>query len=57
MICSKKKKKIGKEYKRKENQIFFKYGCKRVSRRCESCKMYLEGDSPHQEVIIMCELN
>ena len=26
------------------------------SRRCGSYKMYLEGDSPHQAVMIVCEL-
>ena len=26
------------------------------SRRCESCRMYLKGDSPHQAVMISCEL-
>ena len=26
------------------------------SRRCRSYKMYLESDSPHQAVMIMCEL-
>ena len=26
------------------------------SRRCESYRMYLEGDSPHQVVMIVCEL-
>ena len=26
------------------------------SRRCGSYRMYLEGDSPHQAVIIVCEL-
>ena len=26
------------------------------SRRCGSYKMYLEGDSPHQVVMIVCEL-
>ena len=26
------------------------------SRRCGSYKMYLEGDSPYQTVIIVCEL-
>ena len=25
------------------------------SKRCESYKMYLEGDSPHQIVMIVCE--
>ena len=27
------------------------------SRRCGSYRMYLEGDSPHQTVMIVCELN
>ena len=27
------------------------------SRRCGSYRMYLEGDSPHQTVIIVCELS
>ena len=26
------------------------------SRRCESYRIYLEGDSPHQAVMIVCEL-
>ena len=26
------------------------------SRRCGSYRMYLEGDSPHQAVMIVCEL-
>ena len=26
------------------------------SRRCGSYRMYLEGDSPYQTVMIMCEL-
>ena len=26
------------------------------SRRCVSYRMYLEGDSPHQAVMIVCEL-
>ena len=46
-----------KNIKSKKNQNAFKYGCKRVSRRCESYMMYLKGDSPHQVVIIVCELN
>ena len=53
----KKKKKISKKYKSKENQNAFKYDCKRVSKRCESYRMYLEGDSPHQAIMIVCELN
>ena len=39
------------------NQKAFKYGCKRVSRRYGSYKMYLEGDSPHQAIMIVYELN
>ena len=53
----KKKKKICKEYKSKKNQNAFKYYCKRVSKRCKSYKMYLVGDSIHQAVMIVCELN
>ena len=26
------------------------------SRKCGSCRMYLEGDSSHQAVMIVCEL-
>ena len=26
------------------------------SKRCRSYRMYLEGDSPHQTVMIVCEL-
>ena len=49
------KKKICKEYKSKKNQNAFKYGFKRVFRRCGSYMIYLEDDSPHQIVMIMCE--
>ena len=49
------KKKYAKKKKSKKNQNTFKYGCKRVSRRCGSYRMYLEGDSPHQVVMIVCE--
>ena len=48
-ICKKKKNKS------KKNQNAFKNDCKRVSRRCRSYRMYLEGDSPHQAVMIVCE--
>ena len=50
-----KKKKYAKKIKSKKNQNNFEYGCKRVSRRCGSYRMYLESDSPHQTVMIMCE--
>ena len=51
-----KRKKV-KKIKSKKNQNAFKYGCKFVSRRYGSYRMYLEGDSPHQAVMIVCELN
>ena len=51
------KKNMQKNMKIKKNQNAFKYGCKHVSRRYESYRMYLEGDSPHQIVMIVCELN
>ena len=50
-----KENKYAKKNKSKKNQNAFKYSCKRVSRRCGSYKMYLEGDSPHQLVMIVCE--
>ena len=49
------KKKICKKNKSKKNQNALKNDCKRVSRRCRSYRMYLEGDSPHQAVMIVCE--
>ena len=52
-----KRKKYAKKIKRKKNQNAFKYGCKHISKRCESYRMYLEGDILHQEIMIVCELN
>ena len=49
------KEKYAKKNKSNKNQNAFKYGCKCVSRKCESYRMYLEGDSPHQAVMIVCE--
>ena len=46
---------LKKKNKSKKNQNTFKYDCKRVSRRCESYRMYFEGDSPHQAIMIVCE--
>ena len=46
-----------KENKSKKNQNVFKYGYKCVSRRCGSYRRYLEDDSPHQAIMIVCELN
>ena len=52
-----KKKNLQRKIKRKKSKKAFKYGCKRVSRRCGSYKIYLEGDSPHQAIMIVCKLN
>ena len=52
-----KRKYMQRKIKNKRKQNAFKYDCKRVSRRCESYRMYLECDSPHQAVMIVCELN
>ena len=51
-----KKENMQRKIKSKKNQNAFKYGCKYVSRRCGSYKMYLESNSPHQAVMIVCEL-
>ena len=55
MVCLKEKyaKKIKAKKKKKKalNMIASVY-----SRRCRSYRMYLEGDSPHQTVMILCEL-
>ena len=50
-ICKKKRKK-----KRKKNQNALHMIASVYSRRCESYRMYLEGDSPHQTIMIVCEL-
>ena len=50
------KKKICKENKSKKNQNTLNMIASVYSRRCGSYRMYLEGDSPHQTVMIMCEL-
>ena len=52
----KKKEKYAKKNKKQKDQNAFKYDYKHVSRRCGSYRMYLEGDSPHQIVMIVCEL-
>ena len=45
------KRKICKEKKKQKESKCFKYGCKHVSRRCGSYRMYLEDDS----LMIVCE--
>ena len=51
------KRKICKEkIKRKKNQNALYMIASMSSRKCWNYKMYLEGDSPHQTVMIECEL-
>ena len=50
------KNKICKKNKSKKNQNALNMIASVYSRRCGSYKMYLEGDTPHQTVMIMCEL-
>ena len=49
------KRKIRKEHEKQKESKCFQYGCNRVSRRYESYMVYLEGDGPHQIVMIVCE--
>ena len=49
------KKKICKENKSKKNQNTLNMIAS-VSRRCGSYRMYLKCHSPHQAVMIVCEL-
>ena len=49
------KKKICKENKSKKNQNTLNMIAS-MFRRCGSYRMYLKGDSPHQTVMIVCEL-
>ena len=57
MICLKEKY-AKKNQKQKDQKCFFKKKmiASVYSRRCGSYRMYLEGDSPHQAVMIVCEL-
>ena len=50
------KKKICKENKSKKSQNALNMIASVYSRRCGSYRMYLKGDSPHQTVMIVCEL-
>ena len=49
-------KKMQRKIKGKKNQNALYMIASVSSRRCESYRMYLEGDSPHQIVMIVCEL-
>ena len=51
-----KRKHVKKKIKRKKNQNALYMIASVSSRRCGSYRMYLEGDSPNQTVMIMCEL-
>ena len=51
------KRKICKEKsKAKRLKILLNMIASMYSRRCGSYRMYLEGDSPHQTIMIVCEL-
>ena len=41
--------------KKQKQSNAFKYSCKRVSKICESYRMYLKCDNPHQTAMIVCE--
>ena len=55
MICLLKEKYAKKNQKQKDQKCF-KMIASVYSRRCKSYRMYLEGDSPHQTIMIVCEL-
>ena len=50
------KRKICKENKSKKNQNALNMIASVSSRRCESYRVYLKGDSLHQTIMIVCEL-
>ena len=50
------KRKYAKNNKSKKNQNALYMIANMTSKRRGSYKMYLEGDSPHQIVMIVCEL-
>ena len=54
MVCLKEK--YAKKIKSKKNKYALYMITSVYSRRCGSYRMYLEGDSPHQTVMIVCEL-
>ena len=56
MICLKEKYAMKKKIKSKKIKNALKMIANVYSRRCESYRMYLKGDSPHQVVMIVCEL-
>ena len=50
------KEKYAKKNQKQKNQNALKMIASVYSRRCGSYRMYFEGDSPHQAVMIVCEL-
>ena len=56
MICLIKEKYANKN-KSKKNQNALYMIASVSTRRCGSYRMHLEGDSPYQAVMIVCELN
>ena len=51
-----KRKNMQSKTKNKKNQNTLYMIASMYSRRCKSYRMYFEGDSPHQTVMIVCEL-
>ena len=51
-----KKKKYAKKNKNQKDQNALNMIVSVYSKRCGSYRIYLEGDSPHQTVMIVCEL-
>ena len=51
-----KNKNMQRKIKSKRSKMFLNMIASVYSRRCESYRMYLEGDSPHQAIMIVCEL-
>ena len=54
MVCLKEK--YAKKNKKQKDQNGLNIIASVYSMRCESYRMYLKGDSPHQTVMIVCEL-
>ena len=48
--------KYAKKIKSKKNKNVLNMIARMFSTRCVSYRMYLESDSPHQAVMIVCEL-
>ena len=51
-----KKKNMQRKIKSKKIKMLLNIIASVYSRRCGSYRMYLEGDSPHQAIMIVCEL-